>query len=164
MRPIRYLPLLLLVAVGACNDSPTAPTTPKLAPSTSNNSINGAQTGHFTVERDDVGYGGHISCTGEHITKPGKNGFVKDEEECTVSDASTYLPQGRDVFSVMPAWWGPPIAYFPLGEGVYPWFWYSDWPGYAGDWNGWAKAVTVVVSPARPDGSAHASIVAYYNG
>lgn len=104
-----------------------------------NKSANGAQTGHFDVTYVNV-IGGTFDCHGQRIAKSGANGFVKDEEECTISDAASFFPAGTDVGN--PAYNG--------------YTWLSDFDGQL------AQTVTYIVSPARPDGSAHVKIVAYY--
>jgi hypothetical protein len=106
-------------------------------------SATGAQTGHFTATYAN-GVGGTFTCTGEHVAKPGPNGFVRDEEECTISDGASFFPAGKDV--------GSPYYTF---KGV-KWYWFSDFNGV------YATSVTYIVSPTQPDGSAHLKIIAYY--
>lgn len=108
-----------------------------------NKSPNGAQTGHFDVTYTNV-IGGTFDCHGQRVAKSGANGFVKDEEECTVSDAASFFPAGTDV--------GNPYYLF---NGVYYW-WNSDFDGQM------AQSITYIVSPAQPDGSAHVKIIAFY--
>lgn len=108
-----------------------------------NKSANGAQTAHFTASYTN-GVGGTFTCAGQHIAKSGANGFIKDEEECTVSDAASFFPAGTDV--------GSPYYTFH----GFNWFWDSDYNGVQ------ATSVTYIVSDARPDGSAHLKLIAYY--
>jgi hypothetical protein len=109
-----------------------------------NKNANGAQTGHFTASYTQAGLGGTFTCGGQRIAKSGANGFVKDEEECTISDGASFFPAGIDV--------GNPYYVF---HGVH-WFWQSDFDGHV------ASLVTFIVSPTQPDGSAHVKIIAYY--
>lgn len=108
-----------------------------------NKSANGAQTSHFTATYTN-GIGGTFNCAGQHIAKPGANGFIKDEEVCTISDAASFFPPGVDVAN----------PYYVLNG--FKWYWYSDYNGVV------AKAVTYIVSNAQPDGSAHFKLIAYY--
>jgi hypothetical protein len=108
-----------------------------------NKNPNGAQTGHFTASYNNA-IGGHFTCVGQRIAKTGTNGFVKDEEECTISNAAAFFPAGTTV--------GNPYVFF---HGLYL-YWDSDFDGKQ------AKTITYIVSPAQPDGSAHLKIVAYY--
>ena len=101
------------------------------------------QTAHFTATYVNV-IGGTFACPGRRLAKSGANGFVKDEEECPVSDAASFFPAGTDV--------GNPYYLF---NGI-NYSWLSDYDGEM------AQSVTYVVSPAQPDGSAHLKIVAYY--
>ena len=114
-----------------------------------NKSANGAQTASFSATYDNA-LGGHAICSGERIAKTGNNGFIKDTEQCTISDPASYFPPGRTVAT-------PDIngfAYVTLNN--VNWYWNSDYDGKL------ATAITYVVSGGGPDGTAHVSIVAYY--
>jgi hypothetical protein len=106
----------------------------------SNTNPHGASTAKFTASYDNS-LGGHWTCSGERIAN--KN-VTKDEEECTITDPSTFLPQGRTVAS-------PTFNLFGVD-----WFWFSDYDGAT------AKTVTYVVSGGGPDGTAHVKITAQY--
>jgi hypothetical protein len=106
----------------------------------SNTNPHGAFTTKFTASYDN-GPGGHWTCSGERIAN--KN-VTKDEEECAISDLSTYLPQGRTV--------GNPTVNI---NGV-DWYWFSDYDGKP------ATTVIYVLSGGEQDGTAHVKITAQY--
>ena len=101
---------------------------------------NGATTTKFEATYSSIG-GGTWVCIGTRIAN--KN-VTKDEEECTISDPSAFLPQGRTVAAP---------TFTLLGT---TWYWFSDYDGQV------ATTVTFVVAGGGPDGSAHVKVAAQY--
>ena len=117
-----------------------------------NKSANGAQTASFSATYDN-GVGGHFVCSGEHIAQTaGANGFVKDTEQCTISDPASFFPQGRSVANAG----HQRLRLVTLLRHS------ATCTGSATTTGGLATAITYVVSGGGPDGTAHVSIVAYY--
>jgi hypothetical protein len=106
----------------------------------SNGNPHGAFTAKFNVTYVNA-IGGTWTCKGERIAN--KN-VTKDEEECTISDPSTWLPQGQTVAT-------PSFHLFGID-----WFWNSDYDGQT------ATTVTYVTSGGGPDGTAHVKVMAQY--
>jgi type II secretory pathway pseudopilin PulG len=111
-----------------------------------NKSDNGAQTASFNASYNNA-LGGHLDCSGERIAK---SGWIKDTEQCTLSDPASFFPSGRSVGTQD----ANGYAYITLNG--FNWYWFSDFDGRL------ATAMTFVVSGGGPDGTAHVSIVAYY--
>ena len=93
---------------------------------------NGATTTHFTTAYTDPTLG-HVTCSGERITKTGPKAFIKDSETCLIGNG---FPAG----TYTTADFGP---------------WYSDYDGKV------STNATLTVTE-NPDGTATGVIVAYY--